>query len=186
MMCVGSALFLVGMMLTSIVKEMVFMYLTYGVLVGISFSLFYFSTFTAISLYFTKNLSLANGIAFAGGGCGTLPVSLLTKMLVSQYGLRTAIRLLACSSVPLFLAGLTFSPMDIDKTTDVDKACEELQEKTKKTTVVHNFLELLRPSQVFKNKAFVVWTLTLALVLFCYFIPYVYLVSILRNCFLSI
>ena len=183
-MCAGSVLFLAGMMLTSLVKEMALMYLTYGVLVGISFSFFYFSAFTAVSLYFSKNLSLANGIAFSGGGCGTLALSLLTNTLISQYGLRTAIRLLACTSLPILLAGLTYSPVDIGKTVDVKKDCEEKVESKKKTAIVHQLVKFLRPSQVFKNKAFVVWTVALGLILFCYFVPYVYLVSRLLLCVL--
>ena len=182
--CAGSLLFLAGVGLSSVVDEMPLMYLTYGIVVGTSFSFLYFSAFAAMAVHFSKHLSLANGISFAGGGCGTIALSLLTDKLCTQFGFKMALRILGCLSAPLFLASLTFPAADTSS--PVTKEKEKKKAGATRSSVVRKLLaNLLRPSRAFQNKAFIIWTIAMALVLFCYYIPYVYLVSMPSPTFLS-
>lgn len=180
-MCLGSATYMAAMLLTSLVPHMSLMYLTYGVMFGFASSCCYFSSFYILIVYFNKHLALANGIAAAGAGAGTMSVSLTVDKLISTYGLRVTFQAMAALSVLLFLAGLTFLPMDFregdEELFEKKKLMEEQLQIKKKDKLVSIIKELIKPSPVWGNKAFVAWTVALAMIFIAYYIPYMLLVS---------
>ena len=165
--------------MTSFVPCMSLMYITYGVLLGFASSCCYFSSAYVLIIYFNKHLSLANGIAAAGAGAGTMSLSLLIDNIISTYGLRIAFRVMAASSILLFIAGLSFLPIDFrekDELLSKTKVQEQELMKTK-DKFISNIKKLLKPAPVWKNKAFVAWGVAMAMTLMVYYIPYIYLVS---------
>lgn len=182
-MCLGSVIFLASMLMTSFAPKLSVMYLTYGVLFGFGASCCYFSSFYVLIIYFNKYLALANGIAAAGVGAGTMTISLMVDKLIASYGLRIAFRGMAALSVLLFIAGLTFMPMD---SKEEDKSCEKVslvKERGETKTLgrlVSSLKKMLKPTPVWRNKAFAAWTIAAGMVFFANYIPYVYLVSVLR------
>ena len=132
-------------------------------------------------MYFNKHLALANGIAAAGAGAGTMSVSLTVDKLISTYGLRITFQAMAALSVLLFLAGLTFLPMDFregdKKRSEKKKLMEEQLEIKKKDKLISIIKGLIKPSPVWGNKAYVAWTVALAMTFIAYYIPYMLLVS---------
>lgn len=180
-MCLGSVTYMAAMLLTSVVQHMSLMYITYGVLFGFASSCCYFSSFYILIVYFNKHLALANGIAAAGAGAGTMSLSLTVDKLIASYGLRMTFKGLAALSVCLFLAGLTFLPIDFregeDKLLKKEALLKEQEEIKIKDRLVKNIKELFKPAPVWGNKPFVAWTVALAMVLIAYYIPYMYLVS---------
>lgn len=179
-MCLGSVIHLAAMLMTSFVPHMPLMYITYSVLFGFSSSCCYFSSLNVLIIYFNKNLALANGIATAGAGAGTMSLSLMIDKLISTYGFRIAFRSLAALSVLLFIAGLTFLPVDFREEEEcLNKTKIKEQEVMKaKDKTISRIRELLKPSPVWRNKAFVVWVVAMFMTLIAYYIPYMYLVSI--------
>ena len=180
-MCLGSATYMAAMLLTSLVPHMSLMYLTYGVMFGFASSCCYFSSFYILIVYFNKHLALANGIAAAGAGAGTMSVSLTVDKLISTYGLRVTFQAMAALSVLLFLAGLTFLPMDLregdEELFEKKKLMEEQLQIKKKDKLISIIKGLIKPSPVWGNKAFVAWTVALAMIFIAYYIPYMLLVS---------
>lgn len=182
-MCLGSAIFLASMLITSFAPQLSVMYLTYGVLFGFGASCCYFSSFYVLIIYFNKYLALANGIAAAGVGAGTMAISLMIDKLIASYGLRIAFQGMAGLSVLLFLAGLTFIPMD---SKEEEKLCEKVslvkkrEENKTLGRLVSSFRKVLKPNPVWRNKAFAAWTIAAGMVFFANYIPYVYLVSVSR------
>lgn len=180
-MCLGSVTYMAAMLLTSVVQHMSLMYITYGVLFGFASSCCYFSSFYILIVYFNKHLALANGIAAAGAGAGTMSLSLTVDKLIASYGLRMTFKGLAALSVCLFLAGLTFLPIDFregeDELLKKEALLKEQEEIRIKDRLVKNIKELFKPAPVWGNKPFVAWTVALAMVLIAYYIPYMYLVS---------
>ena len=180
-MCLGSVTYMAAMLLTSVVQHMSLMYITYGVLFGFASSCCYFSSFYILIVYFNKHLALANGIAAAGAGAGTMSLSLTVDKLIASYGLRMTFKGLAALSVCLFLAGLTFLPIDFregeDELLKREALLKEQEEIRIKDRLVKNIKELFKPAPVWGNKPFVAWTVALAMVLIAYYIPYMYLVS---------
>ena len=167
--------------MTSFVPHMSFMYLTYGVLVGFASSCCYFSSFYVLIIYFNKHLALANGIAAAGAGAGTMSISLIVDKLISTYGLRTTFQGMAALSVLLFIAGLTFLPIDFREEDELSKKEPLMAEQEQMKTIdkfISSIKELMKPAPVWKNRAFVAWTVSMAMILIAYYIPYMYLVSI--------
>lgn len=181
-MCLGSVTYMAGMLLTSFVEHMSLMYLTYGVLVGFASSCCYFSSFYVLIIYFNKHLALANGIAAAGAGAGTLSISLMVDKLIGTCGLRAALQGMAALSALLFVAGLTFLPIDFREEEEEmlkKKTLIKEQEQLKmKDRFITRITELLKPAPVWGNKAFIAWTVAMAMTLVAYYIPYMYLVSI--------
>jgi len=88
---------------------------------------------------------------------------------------------MAALSVLLFLAGLTFLPMDLregdEELFEKKKLMEEQLQIKKKDKLVSIIKELIKPSPVWGNKAFVAWTVALAMIFIAYYIPYMLLVS---------
>lgn len=180
-MCLGSVIYMAAMLMTSFVPHMSLMYLTYGLLVGFASSCCYFSSFYVLIVYFNKHLALANGIAAAGAGAGTMSISLLVDKLISTYGLRITLQGMAAMSVFLFLAGLTFMPIDFregDEMSEKKALMNEREQIKTKDRFVSSIKELLKPAPVWGNKAFIAWTVAMAMTLIAYYIPYMYLVSI--------
>lgn len=182
-MCLGSVTYMAAMLLTSLVPHMSLMYITYGVMFGFGSSCCYFSSFYILVVYFNKHLALANGIAAAGAGAGTMSVSLTVDKLISTFGLRVTFQCMAVLSVFLFLAGLTFLPIDFREGEDEHfkkkvLMDEQVQIKTK-DKFISSIKGLIKPAPVWGNKAFIAWTVALAMTLIAYYIPYMYLVSVL-------
>lgn len=180
-MCLGSVTYMASMLMTSFVPHISFMYLTYGVLVGFASSCCYFSSFYVLVIYFNKHLALANGIAAAGAGAGTMSISLIVDKLISTYGLRTTFQCMAGLSILLFLAGLTFLPIDFREEDErSEKAIMKDEERVKtKDKFISIFKKLMKPAPVWGNKAFIAWTVAMAMTLIAYYIPYMFLVSVI-------
>ena len=181
-----------GMLLSSIVSQLSLMYITYSLLIGFAGGCAYYSSFNAVVLHFNKHLAVATGITFAGSGAGTMAISFGIGKSISQYGLRMTFQAMAAVSVVLILAALTFVPVDhgeVDEKLWLQKAV--VQTKTGMTArerIYGGLRSLLWPAPVWKNKAFLVWTITLSLTLIAYYIPYVFLVrlvslSLYATCF---
>lgn len=197
--CVGSGLATIAVLLTSFVEDFSLMFITYGVLLGVACSLCYFGSISGIVMYFEKHLSIAYGICLAGSGVGTPVFITVLDYLNRHYGWRMTFRGLVIVFGVVCLCGLTYLPRKSSET-----ASEETNEKISKgeTIVVcvpmknHRtwkhwikltmnklkfvFCLFFDPS-VLKNKAFVVWTLGIALAHFGYFLPFVFLVSTLEQ-----
>ena len=180
-MCLGSVTYMAAMFLTSLVPHMSLMYITYGVMFGFASSCCYFSSFYILIVYFNKHLALANGIAAAGAGAGTMSLSLTVDKLISTYGLRITFQAMAALSVLLFLAGLTFLPMDFsegdEERFEKKKVMKEQLQIRQKDKLISIIKGLIRPSPAWGNKAYVAWTVALAMIFIAYYIPYMLLVS---------
>lgn len=195
--CLGSGLGMMSVLLTSFVQDFSLMFITYGVLMGVACSLCYFGSVSGIVMYFKKHLSVAYGICIAGSGVGTPVLITLLDYLNRRYGWRLTFRGLVMVFGVVFLCGLTFIPrknsdLTLDGTNDNNSKGETLSVSLSVATkspwkgkhCIKEFLIKLKfvfcfffdPS-VLKNKAFVVWTVGIALAHFGYFMPFVFLVS---------
>ena len=175
--CVGSILFAVSLVTTSLVHNMSWMYFTYGFLMGLASSCIYFSSFVSLLLYFDKHLALASGISMSAVGFGTMSLNLLLEKCYVSYGWRVSMRWFAGTAVFVFFAGLVYIPIDreekgLKKKWTLDKGGTRKRHPEQ----LRNCLKLLKPES-FKNKHFLVWCAALGLVSIAYYIPYTYLVS---------
>lgn len=172
---VGSALFSIGLLLTSFATDLSQIYLTYSLLVAIGSSLCYYASILVLDQYFRKRLVTTNGLALSGAGVGTLALSPVIEMLLERYRWRGAMRILSVIASAQFLSSFIQyfirPPLRI-KTEDYDTTNDKKPGRMKKIINI----------TLFKNKAYVLWIMVISLVLFGFYIPYVHLVRETHCC----
>lgn len=104
---IGSAAFA----LSSFANNTAYLYVTFGVLGGIGFSLIYIPAVITVGYYFERWRALATGAAMCGSGVGTFVINEMVTFLIRDYGWRKT--LLVESVLILFCAvcGITFRPL---------------------------------------------------------------------------
>ena len=95
----GGLLAFVGTLSSAFVKEVLLLYLTFGVLVGVGFSFTLSPSMAVLGHYFNKRLGLANGIMTCGGGVLSVGYVWILPVIYDHLGLR---------SMLLFMSGLSF------------------------------------------------------------------------------
>lgn len=100
---VGSAGGAAALILASFAQSVAALYLTFGVLLGLSSGLCFFPAITSVTTWFAVRRSTAIGCAVAGSGVGTFVCAALYQALISRFGWRVTLRL---ASVGFFFAFL--------------------------------------------------------------------------------
>ena len=158
----GAVLSVSGLLLSSFItkKDVSKMYATYGVMWGVGSSMCYVPSMVILGQYFDKRMALANGLGTSGSGFGTLIMAPVIQKLLSTLGWRATFRFLSGSAALLFIAVWLFRPMAGRRVKDEETA--------------HPCVDL----NIWRNKAFIVWVLSISFFLFGYFIPFVHLVRL--------
>lgn len=157
-----------GCLLGSISTNIYLMDLTYGFMFGVGASMCYFPSVVILGQYFSKRLSLANGITSSGSGVGTLCMGPVMQKLIQHVGMRNTMRISAGMLACVVLCSLVYRPIN---TGFLQPAKHVEGEKKSRFAILKSFKEL------FKNKAYILWCASLALWMLGYFVPFVHLVS---------
>lgn len=166
MACVGSVLTTISLLVTSSATSISSMYFTFGVMWGTGGSFLFFSGLLILRFYFNRNLSFANGITMTGAGFGTLVFNVMLQELDSKYGWRGGMRVLSVFAALTLLCGCVYIPPPVEYL-----AYERLS--------LFNRLKRLIDPRPWRDRAFTMWVVSLSFILFAYFFPYTYLVSVL-------
>ena len=95
----AGALFMgAGLLLTARVHWFPLLFVTYGILVGISVACVYVPVIASVGEWFKVHRDIALGIAISGIGGGTLVAAPLAAMLTDRYGWRTAFEIFGWTS----------------------------------------------------------------------------------------
>ena len=165
-MSLGGVFVSLGIITSSIATNTWILFITYGLLLSLGTSCLFFSSLISLPFYFKRRLGLANGIASSGSGIGGLTFSPLLDYLIRHYGLRKTFQIYSIFSLLPLIGGFIMRRRPIKK----DKEPKEKQ--------FSQFVDL----ELIRNKAFLIFTLAMSLILFAYYIPIVHLVS-MKNCF---
>ena len=118
---------------------------------------------------FFRRIGLANGIVTAGSGVGTIAMGPIMQLTVNHLGWANAARVLGGMLSLCTIGSLLYRvPSQTEK--QVDKA----EEADNRRPPMFDF-------SVFKNKAFLVWCISLSAFMMGYFVPFVHLVSQMFN-----
>ncbi|XP_064652014.1 monocarboxylate transporter 9-like isoform X2 [Lineus longissimus] len=93
---VGVLLSTVAMISSGFAPNVFYLYATYGIIGGFGFGLCYVGSLSIVALYFDKRLSLASGLAMAGGGFSYFIFPPTIKAAIEAYTVRGAMVILSC------------------------------------------------------------------------------------------
>ena len=171
-MMLGGILMSVGLLLTSFAADVLFMYLSYGILFGVGTSLSATMALIVTADYFEKHLSLATGIAASGGSLGTLVLAPTLQVLFDNYGWKVTFRIMATGGFMLTLTGLIYKQSSRGRIVLEDPFQTDATEPKRSKPALFDL-------SVMKNYAFVLWTAALTTAGIGYYLPYFFLVNIL-------
>lgn len=187
----GGFLATAGLLASSFVTRVEYMYLSYGLATGIGFSIAYNPSLFILGLYFKKRLGLANGLVTFGSGIFTIVLPLALKQILDSVGLANTLRVLSGITFIMMLGALVFKPvmttLEVIETIEskfaeeVEKERLERLERTKKRTLIQSFKRVFDTS-IWKIRNYRIWVVGIPAGLFGYFVPFTHLVSMFRFC----
>ncbi|XP_070579218.1 monocarboxylate transporter 3-like [Ptychodera flava] len=104
-----------GFGLSSFATGIYFLYLSFGLITGISYGLVFIPSIVLVSYYFKKRHALANGVAFAGSSMGVMIFPPLCHYLIEHYGWRGALLILSGLNLNLCVAASLYRPPPLKK-----------------------------------------------------------------------
>ena len=168
-----------GLLLSSLASRLYIIYVTYSVLFGFGSSCLFVSSYVITSQYFDKNRSIATGILASGTGLGVFAVAPILQALLDSFDWRNTYRITAGIFSVVCILCLTFDPAVAKKgEIHADGDDEEL-----KMSDEHNEGTIETPTKwmdfsVFKEKMFVVLTLSFTVAFFGHHTPRLHLVRV--------
>ena len=175
----GGLLGSIGLLLSSFASSIYVIYGTYSVLFGFGGSCIFVSSYVVTSQYFERNRSIATGILASGTGLGVLGMAPVLQGLLDSFDWRKTYRLTAAIYSAVCVLGLTFSPVLVNKEKSAtekenhDEVLEDLnEERGKKIGKLNKWIDF----SVFKEKVFVVLTLSMSVAFIGHHIPRLHLV----------
>ena len=166
----GGLICIAGLLLSSLVTNLLPLYLTYGLMFGSGTSLCYFPTIIVLSKYFKRRIAVVNGLVTAGSGVGTLVIGPGVQALFLRFGVSSTFRIVAGIFSLVILCGATFRP--------VPAKYSQYNDRTQGGEVKRLF-----DCSIFKNKGYLIWIASLATFQLGYFVPFVHLVRVLNDSF---
>ena len=164
-MFTGGFLYGLGLLTSSFMPSIPYLYLTFGVIFAIGESLCFSASLLILPEYFTKNWSLAHGIALCGNSMGALALAPIFEVIFSKYGFKRGFQLASAASLYLMLASLFYKRPA--QTQSNQQSGKKLDDDEKPSLPLK------------KNKAFITFIIATTLMHFGYYIPFVHLVCIL-------
>lgn len=159
----GALLFGLGLFLSAYVDSIYKLYITYSLLIAVGSSCIYYSSILVLRDYFSRNFALVNGIALSGVGIGTIALAPVLDFLLVHFKWRVTLKIMSGMSLVFVFSGLIYYLVPKpDQPSTLDEKTGNKQ---------------LLDFSVFQNKAYLVWTVVVVLVMFGFYVPYVHLVS---------
>lgn len=109
---VGAGFCSAGMILTHWATSIEYLYVSYGVFVGIGAGLSFPPTVYIVTSYFTKRRGLANGLCISGSALGSIFLPPLLRVLLVAYGYRGACLIMGAITLNCFIAALFYDPVE--------------------------------------------------------------------------
>jgi len=107
---IGTFIAFLAVFLSALVPSMMFLYLTYGVLLGIGVGLSSSMGLLMTQEYFVAKRPLATGIVWAGASVGQMAVPLLIQYLLNGYGMRGGLLLFSAVLLNGIVGAMVYQP----------------------------------------------------------------------------
>ncbi|XP_077977769.1 monocarboxylate transporter 10-like [Glandiceps talaboti] len=168
---IGGIIAFIGCILDTFVKRLDVLFLTYGILLGIGFSLAYIPSLVILGHYFKKRIGFANGLVTAGSGVFTMIFPLLLELLVETVGLWNTMRAISGFVFLLIPFALTFRPLIPAGVNQGPSS--RIKDQTACQHRVTKYLNV----QIWKRKNYVIWSIAVPIAMLGYFVPFVHLIN---------
>lgn len=162
---IGVIIGAISLLISSFANSITMLYFTYGGGFGIGTSFAYTQGAVILSKYFSRRHSLASGFMLAGSSGGTLFMGKIYDLFHDHLGFqwRVILRVFAGLVFATTLCAATYKPLGKKK-----KSVKSSPQATK-------FIQELA---LWKNKAFMIWLVSVGLCKIGYLIPWVHLVKL--------
>jgi fucose permease len=101
-----------GMILTHWATSIEYLYISYGVMVGIGAGLSFPPTVYIVTSYFTRLRGLANGLCISGSALGSIFLPPLLRVLLDKYDYRGACLIMGGITLNCFIAAIFYDPVE--------------------------------------------------------------------------
>ncbi|XP_043069637.1 monocarboxylate transporter 12 [Drosophila bipectinata] len=108
----GGASASLGMILSFWASSIGYLYISYGVLVGIGAGLSFPPTVYIVTSYFAKLRGLANGLCISGSALGSIFLPPLLRWLLETYGYHGSCLIMGGITLNVFVAALFYEPVE--------------------------------------------------------------------------
>lgn len=162
----GGAIASGGMFLSSFfVDNIVALCITYGIMYGLGGALAYTPSLAVLGHYFKRYLGIVNGFVTAGSSVFTIAMPYFLAFLLRRLGIVWTLRVLAMVSGLIMVCAFLFKPVKFNPS-------------SKKIS----FKDVFNLT-VITNPKYIIWTSVIAVSLFGYFVPYVYMLKFVEQNF---
>ncbi|KAL0112519.1 hypothetical protein PUN28_012085 [Cardiocondyla obscurior] len=109
---VGGTFAASGMMLSYFANSVTYLYVSYGLMVGIGAGLSFPPTVYIVTQYFEKLRGMANGLCISGSAIGTIVLPPLLQYLLDCFGYRGAVLIMGAITLNTLICGLLYHPVE--------------------------------------------------------------------------
>ncbi|XP_018373733.1 PREDICTED: monocarboxylate transporter 1-like [Trachymyrmex cornetzi] len=101
-----------GMMLSYFANSVTYLYISYGLMVGIGAGLSFPPTVYIVTQYFEKLRGMATGLCISGSAIGTIVLPPLLQHLLDRFGYRGAVLIMGAITLNTLVCGLLYHPVE--------------------------------------------------------------------------
>ncbi|XP_031369479.1 monocarboxylate transporter 3-like isoform X2 [Apis dorsata] len=109
---IGGAFAACGMMLSYFANSVSYLYVSYGLMVGIGAGLTFPPTVYIVTSYFEKLRGVANGLCISGSAIGTIVLPPFLQYLLDCFGYRGAVLVMGALTLNTLVCGLLYHPVE--------------------------------------------------------------------------
>ncbi|XP_072401521.1 monocarboxylate transporter 12 [Diabrotica undecimpunctata] len=120
-----------GMILSFWANSVYFLYVSYGVLVGIGAGLSFPPTVYIVCSYFFRLRGVANGICISGSAFGSIIIPPLLRVLLVTYGYRGAVLIMGGLTLNVFVASLFYDKVELHMKKEKIEPIQEKEDRPK-------------------------------------------------------
>ncbi|XP_068681705.1 monocarboxylate transporter 10-like [Montipora foliosa] len=167
----GGVICAISLIVSSFVKNILLLLLTYSVLFGFGCSCTFAAGLIVIKENFSKRQSIAAGVLTAGIGGGVLIMGPALEALTRAFNWQTTFLIMAGINFFVSLFSITFDP-NVEK--DQEKEMEQAREERKHRSIISEIKTVFDVS-IWKEPPVIAFFLPEALVAFGHFVPQIHL-----------
>uniref|UniRef100_A0A6M2E475 Putative monocarboxylate transporter n=1 Tax=Xenopsylla cheopis TaxID=163159 RepID=A0A6M2E475_XENCH len=101
-----------GMIISFWASSVIYLYFSYGILVGTGAGLSFPPTVYIVTSYFVKRRGLANGLCISGSAIGSIVLPPVLRYLLQTYGYRGAVLIMGAVTLNVWVAAIFYQPVE--------------------------------------------------------------------------